>query len=34
MGILRQLSKIFALTLHLLCHLGSAYENDPEIQLK
>ncbi len=31
---LKSLFKIFALLLHLLCHLGSAYESDPEVQLK
>ena len=30
---LKSLFKIFALILHLLCHLDSAYENDPEINL-
>lgn len=30
---LRDLFTIFGLTLHLLCHLGSAYEDDPRLQL-
>jgi hypothetical protein len=30
---LKSLFKIFALILHLLCHLDSAYENDPNIRL-
>ena len=30
---LKSLFKIFALILHLLCHLDSAYEDDPEIHL-
>jgi hypothetical protein len=30
---LKSLYKIFALTLHCLCHLGSAYENDPNLRL-
>ncbi len=31
---LKSLFQIFALVLHLLCHLDSAYEDDPEIHLK
>jgi len=31
---LKTLFSLFALTLNYLCHIGSAYENDPEIQLK
>ena len=31
---LKSLFQIFALTLHLLCHLDSAYENDPGLELK
>ena len=30
---LKSLFKIFGLTLHLLCHLDSAYEDDPQIRL-
>lgn len=30
---LKSLYQLFALTLHLLCHLGSAYEDDPRINL-
>ncbi len=30
---LKSLYQLFALTLHLLCHLGSAYEDDPKINL-
>jgi hypothetical protein len=30
---LKSLYKLFALTLHLLCHMGSAYEDDPKINL-
>jgi len=32
-GQLKSLFQIFALILHLLCHLDSAYENDPEVRL-
>ncbi len=30
---LKSLYKIFAVTLHYLCHIGSAYENDPNLRL-
>jgi hypothetical protein len=30
---LKSLFELFALTLHCLCHLGSAYENDPHLSL-
>ncbi len=31
---LKSLYLLFALTLNSLCHLGSAYEDDPQVQLK
>lgn len=31
---LKNLFTLFALTLNYLCHIGSAYENDPQITLK
>ena len=31
---LKSLFQIFGLTLHLLCHLDSAYEDDPQVVLK
>jgi hypothetical protein len=30
---LQQLFELFAATLHRLCHIGSAYEDDPTIRL-
>ncbi len=31
---LKDLFKLFAVTLNYLCHIGSAYENDPKIKVK
>jgi hypothetical protein len=31
---LKALFELFAVTLHQLCHIGSAYESDPEIELR
>jgi hypothetical protein len=30
---LQQLFELFAATLHRLCHIGSAYEDDPQVRL-